>query len=550
MAPADVRSTDPRWTDPLRADSADGRWDSGASGSLDVPSVVEGSSLAIGGWVMFPSGPARRVTVFVDDGAAVARSGVPRPDLAPVVGSRAAAAGFEHTASLHMEAGGPRRVQVAAIAQGAHGEQWESLPIMVEVRPPAPDARWAETFQRLDQARLAPRAHATSPGRLCVFTHSLSIGGGQLWLQDFLLGVVRLGLASHVRVVSPLDGPLRASLEAEGVSVHITAGFPVEAAHYGGRVIELAALLEAWQCDAVLVNTLGLLVAADAARQAGLPFVWAIHESFGLREFARAGWGLEVLDPALERRWLDVLEAGVLVFEAVSTELLFAAQAPRSRRLTVRYNVDPAEVDAYRAGTDRYRLRGRRGIAADRTVLLCMGVFEPRKAEVPLLHAFARVAAQFPDALLVLVGAHPSGYSTAVSDTIELLGLESRVLVAPIDEDPHAWYGLADVLVSASDVESLPRSMLEAMAFGLPVAAAEVFGVGELLVDGESGWLFDARDGEAMTAALRRVLDATPEVLRDMGRRARTRALEFGSRDFAADIVSAMHAAAAAGAPS
>ena len=57
---------------------------------------------------------------------------------------------------------------------------------------------------------------------------------------------------------------------------------------------------------------------------------------------------------------------------------------------------------------------------------------------------------------------------------------------------------MSDLLVCASDVESLPRTVLEAMAWELPVLATAVYGLPELIEDGETGWLCrPARRGRA-----------------------------------------------------
>ena len=64
----------------------------------------------------------------------------------------------------------------------------------------------------------------------------------------------------------------------------------------------------------------------------------------------------------------------------------------------------------------------------------------------------------------------------------------------PITPDVDPWYGMADILVCASDIESLPRTVLEAMAWETPVLATSVFGLPELIDDGETGWLCEPRD--------------------------------------------------------
>jgi glycosyltransferase involved in cell wall biosynthesis len=71
--------------------------------------------------------------------------------------------------------------------------------------------------------------------------------------------------------------------------------------------------------------------------------------------------------------------------------------------------------------------------------------------------------------------------------------------------------------VCASDVESLPRSVLEAMAWETPVLATAVFGLPELIEHGETGWLCPPRDVRAMADALDVALAASAEDLRRMG---------------------------------
>ena len=95
--------------------------------------------------------------------------------------------------------------------------------------------------------------------------------------------------------------------------------------------------------------------------------------------------------------------------------------------------------------------------------------------------------------------------------------MAARITLIPITPDIVEWYALSDLLLSASDVESLPRSMLECMALGVPVLSTSVFGVPELIEDGVNGWLFGARDMSELSAALHRVLSLTPDQRRAVG---------------------------------
>ena len=76
----------------------------------------------------------------------------------------------------------------------------------------------------------------------------------------------------------------------------------------------------------------------------------------------------------------------------------------------------------------------------------------------------------------------------------------------PVTADALSWYRACDVLVCGSDIESLPRSVLDAMCLGMLVVATNVFGLAELLQDGTTGVLYEPSDLAAARDALDRAL--------------------------------------------
>ncbi len=91
-----------------------------------------------------------------------------------------------------------------------------------------------------------------------------------------------------------------------------------------------------------------------------------------------------------------------------------------------------------------------------------------------------------------------------------------------------ACYRRAHVFVNPSRYEGMPNTVLEAMACALPVVASRIGGNEDLVVDGETGLLFDLAAPRQMTDALQRMrLDASlgPR----LGARGRQRVIdEFG----------------------
>jgi trehalose synthase len=83
----------------------------------------------------------------------------------------------------------------------------------------------------------------------------------------------------------------------------------------------------------------------------------------------------------------------------------------------------------------------------------------------------------------------------------------------------------ADVVLQKSLEEGFGLTVTEAMVKGRAVVASAVGGLRHQVVDGHSGLLVDPTDIEGVRAALMRLLD-DPELRRDLGERARSRALE------------------------
>jgi len=63
------------------------------------------------------------------------------------------------------------------------------------------------------------------------------------------------------------------------------------------------------------------------------------------------------------------------------------------------------------------------------------------------------------------------------------------------------------LMVMTSTVEGIPVSLMEAMAFKVPVIASDITGIPELISDGESGFLIDPADLEGLLDKIERLLD-------------------------------------------
>lgn len=486
-----------------------------AVGGLDPLQSRRGAQapFKVRGWALAADGPATRVEMSVN-GRPVgrARLGIARPDIADSSPRPdAPVCGFEFLVLPEHINQETTETRIGASAQGFDGRSlsWKMHPVLGDAgssEVPA-GSPWPPSAKRS-----ATRA-AGGPLRLLAVTHDLGYGGAQLYLFE-LLGHLRAEHGFDCAVASMRDGPLRAPLEQRGIEVHRTRMYSATGRDpYHAWVEELASLIRGKGADLVLVNTVLAFPGIDLSRALGVPSILAVHESFQTSSLGHEVFGEAEVHPAVQARLpAAIRDANLLVFEAEATRRLYKTLTQPDRTLTLQYGIEVEEINSFRARFDRAAARRELGFDAEDTVVLCLGTIEPRKAQVPLVQAFGALASQHPRARLVLVGEHDAPYaapySAALRQHIARAGLTDRVTMLPLDPEPWRWHAITDVLACVSDLESLPRSVLEAMAFESLVLASKVFGLPEVIEDGRTGYLCESNDVADMVRALDAILEA------------------------------------------
>ena len=231
------------------------------------------------------------------------------------------------------------------------------------------------------------------------------------------------------------------------------------------------------------------------------PHGWSFDASTGLVRAGAVAW------ERLAARW--------------ATVILCVSEAERRRGeehgLHASWRTIPngVDIEAHReaAEGERAAARGRLELD-DRPTVLCVGRLCREKGQDILLDAWPDVLARVPEALLVLVG-----------DGRDAEAVRKRagagVWLAGWRTDVDDWLAAADVVAVPSRSVGLSVAMLEAMARGRSVVAADVGGAAEAL--GDAGSLVPAEDPPALAAAIaEQLLD--PQQAAASGRAARQRA--------------------------
>ena len=161
--------------------------------------------------------------------------------------------------------------------------------------------------------------------------------------------------------------------------------------------------------------------------------------------------------------------------------------------------------------------------AAGRLVIGTVGSLIARKSVDHLLRAAAPLVVGNALPLhLLIVGEGPQrrGLESLAAD----LGLAEHITFAGFQKLVLPWIAGMDVFVLASAKEGLPRVILEAMLLGKPVVSSRVVGSQELVVEDETGLMYEYGDLGALTECLR-VLCQDAKRRADMGAAGRARVL-------------------------
>lgn len=155
---------------------------------------------------------------------------------------------------------------------------------------------------------------------------------------------------------------------------------------------------------------------------------------------------------------------------------------------------------------ERHTVRRELGLSSADRVVGTVGRLEPAKGLSYLLQAIETLMPEWPQIKCVIVG--DGRLAAELRGFVVSHGLHDHVLFTGFRSDARRLLEAFDVFALPSLTEGIPIALLEACACARPIVASRVGGVPEVISDGRSGRLVDARD----VAGLANAIDA---LLRD-----------------------------------
>lgn len=245
----------------------------------------------------------------------------------------------------------------------------------------------------------------------------------------------------------------------------------------------------------------------------------------------------------------------LLFRRALASADLVSCNSDVLRRAAIRFGADPTRIrirqwgvnlDEFGLDLDTQPLGAKLGIEPDSIVLL-----SPRALQKPLycidgvLRAFRSVLDHYPEAILIQLGtAMNPGDLKKLKQLAGELGIASHVRwfgFTPEQELPLV-FSLAKLTLSLSKSDSLPTSLLEAMASGSIPVFSDVGSIHEWIEPDINGVLVPPGDADLLAEGILSVLKKPPEwwqKAREVNREivrlraSRTRELEAVARDYA-----------------
>jgi D-inositol-3-phosphate glycosyltransferase len=275
------------------------------------------------------------------------------------------------------------------------------------------------------------------------------------------------------------------------------------------------------------------LVAVELKRQLGVPFVITFHALGKVRRLWQGDAdGFPDERFAAEERIIE--EAHGII-----------AECPQDEEDLIRlYNADPSCITVIPCGYEPAELspiskelaRAILSLPPDEPVVLQLGRIVPRKGVDNVVRAFARLRKDHGvKAKLVIVGGDVDDADARISSEVCRLqriarreGVSRHVLFAGRrNRDALKYfYSAADVFVTTPWYEPFGITPVEAMACGTPVVGANVGGIKFTVRDGETGYLVEPNNPEALAERIAHLYE-NPRLMKLLGQQAVRRAKDL-----------------------
>ncbi len=255
------------------------------------------------------------------------------------------------------------------------------------------------------------------------------------------------------------------------------------------------------------------LIARPAALWAGVPSIYTVHNSI-----FNENW------PAWKNNMAAVVEhilswpTGCIltVSNALGEEIKYRQKISYSKIKVIHNGI---QFNSFGNSNFQHKFKEKLNIPPSRTVIGTVARMAPQKGLSVLIDAAEQLIGKY-NVHFLIVGDGP--LRGELEERIRLSSINDYFTLTGVVKDITQAYSAMNIFVLPSITEGLPFTILEAMAFSLPVVATSVGGVPEIIKPGECGFLVPPGDHIELASKIAYLIDC-PGIRSEFGYRGRQR---------------------------
>ena len=319
-------------------------------------------------------------------------------------------------------------------------------------------------------------------------------------------------------VILPNVGPLKIELEKENIKVVIAPVLKLYRKMFTPKNIlkftndikksveVLDALNKQHYFDIVYSNTLAVLLGMIYANKRKIKHLWHVHEIINHPKI------IALIFPKILMHYSDLV-----VCNSFATKKNLIDRVPKlETKSIVIHNGIELNTSIAKLG---YKVDF--GFKETDLIVTLVGRISRLKGHKLLLDVFITNLIQYENIKLLFVGSPVEGqeyYLEEIENSIIINKLEKRVKIVPFSNDLNIIWSITDIAVMPStEAESFGLVAAEAMLAKKPVVASNLGGLTEIIINNETGYLFDPKNKSDFFVAISKLIE-NPSLRTEFGK--------------------------------
>ncbi len=325
-------------------------------------------------------------------------------------------------------------------------------------------------------------------------------------------------------IILPDEGPLKTELEKAGIKVYIAPVLKVYRKmftpvnlflfikQYRAGLAVIKKLHEQYDFKIIYSHTLAVMLGIIFSRKHRISHLWHVQEIIPKPK----------LFNRMFKRLLEQKSNNVAVYDSIQTMDFWADNRPilKKKSIAVWNGIDTESIPLYTPESIR-QVRYDFFKAHDNDIVIgLIGRINSWKGQQLLLKAFEILTQTYSNVRLVYVGSPPPGqefFLTELQDKIKSIKEQDKVIIVPFQEEIWKfWHSIDIAVVPSTSPEPFGMVAIEAMSARKPVIAANHGGLTEIVLNGETGFLFEPGNERDLATCIEKLIN-DEELSLDMG---------------------------------